>query len=242
MERTKADYYEVLGVPRTAGGEEIKKAFHALARKLHPDVCDNPHAEEAFREVATAYEVLSRPRSRVLYDYRAHWRGGHGEGHPPAATSRSGASAVAYPYLRTARISHRRERATDVQVELTVDALAARRGSTREVSVTARRACQQCGGIGAAASRSADACPACQGTGSRLVRRIARVRLTPGTSDGDSFRIRGCGDADSIGGELGDAVVVVRVAGPPDLPLVRGASLAGLVVALAFLAIVLILL
>jgi len=242
MGRTKPDYYEVLGVSRTADGEEIKKAFHALARKLHPDVCDEPHAEEAFREVATAYEVLSRPRSRVLYDYRSRRRGGHGEGRPPGAANRPGAPPGPYPYLRTARTPQRRPRPNDVRVELTVDGLAARRGVTREVSVTAHRACEQCGGIGAAIWGSADACAACRGTGSRPVQRTARVRLAPGTSDGDSFRIPGGGDADGIGGELGDAVVVVRVARPPDLPLVRGASLAGLAVALAFLAIVLILL
>ena len=78
MGRAKQDYDEVLGVPRTADDDAIKKAFHALARKFHPDVCDEPNAEERFREVATVYEVLWRPRSRVLYDYLSHGRGGRG--------------------------------------------------------------------------------------------------------------------------------------------------------------------
>ena len=62
------DYYEVLGVPRDADEREIKRAFRALARELHPDVSEHPDAEERFREAAEAYEVLSKPETRELYD------------------------------------------------------------------------------------------------------------------------------------------------------------------------------
>src|SRR5215210_2364552 len=68
-----ADYYEVLGVPRAAGETEIKKTFRRLARELHPDVtAHDPHAEEKFKEAAEAYEVLSDPERRRIYDRYGH--------------------------------------------------------------------------------------------------------------------------------------------------------------------------
>src|SRR5438874_5116716 len=72
MATTGRDYYEVLGVQRSAGDAEIKKAFRTLARELHPDVNDSPDAEERFREVAEAYEVLSNGERRELYDRYGH--------------------------------------------------------------------------------------------------------------------------------------------------------------------------
>src|SRR4051794_33198260 len=72
MATTERDYYELLGIPRDADDAQIKKAFRALARKLHPDVSDDPDAEERFKEVAEAYEVLSNRETRELYDRYGH--------------------------------------------------------------------------------------------------------------------------------------------------------------------------
>src|SRR5690348_18298693 len=72
MATTGRDYYELLGVARDASESEIKKAFRALARELHPDVSDAPDAEERFRECAEAYEVLSKSETRQLYDRYGH--------------------------------------------------------------------------------------------------------------------------------------------------------------------------
>src|SRR5438105_15588638 len=72
MATTQRDYYEVLGVSRTAGNGEIKRAFRRLARELHPDVSGAPDAQERFREVVEAYEVLSKSETRELYDRFGH--------------------------------------------------------------------------------------------------------------------------------------------------------------------------
>jgi DnaJ-class molecular chaperone len=65
MATTERDYYEVLGVQRGASGAQIKRAFRALARELHPDVSSEPETEQRFREVAEAYEILSDPERRA---------------------------------------------------------------------------------------------------------------------------------------------------------------------------------
>src|SRR5215216_7435010 len=72
MATTERDYYEVLGVARDAPEQEIKKAFRGLARRLHPDVSEEPEAEARFREVSEAYEVLSNTETRELYDRYGH--------------------------------------------------------------------------------------------------------------------------------------------------------------------------
>src|SRR2546428_8600158 len=72
MATTERDYYELLGVSRTANPEEIKRAFRGLARELHPDVSKEPDAEQRFREVVEAYEVLSNSERRELYDRFGH--------------------------------------------------------------------------------------------------------------------------------------------------------------------------
>src|SRR6187200_1732856 len=72
MATTERDYYELLGVPKNAGADEIKRAFRRLARELHPDVSQEPDAEQRFREVVEAYEVLSNSERRELYDRFGH--------------------------------------------------------------------------------------------------------------------------------------------------------------------------
>jgi curved DNA-binding protein CbpA len=77
------DLYEILGVPRGADEETLRNAYRARARELHPDVSKDADAEERFRELSHAYDVLSKPRSRVLYD-RLAYRGPGGGGFGPA--------------------------------------------------------------------------------------------------------------------------------------------------------------
>src|SRR5918999_3216762 len=72
MAATSRDYYELLGVDRQASESDIKRAFRRKARELHPDVSDEPDAEERFREIVEAYEVLSKSETRELYDRFGH--------------------------------------------------------------------------------------------------------------------------------------------------------------------------
>src|SRR5919204_2653145 len=72
MATTDHDYYELLGVSRDADDQQIKKAFRRLARRLHPDVSEEPDAEARFREISEAYEVLSNAETRQLYDRFGH--------------------------------------------------------------------------------------------------------------------------------------------------------------------------
>jgi len=88
-ERTFRDLYEILGVARDADDEELHAAFRERARRLHPDVSTEPDADERFRELTHAYEVLSKPRARLLYDRLAYrGPGGGGFGPPHAGVGR----------------------------------------------------------------------------------------------------------------------------------------------------------
>ena len=78
----KRDYYEVLGVSRTATAEELKRSYRKLAREHHPDVNRNDGAEERFKEINEAYEVLSDPDRRAAYDRFGHAANGMGGGDP----------------------------------------------------------------------------------------------------------------------------------------------------------------
>ena len=136
------DYYEVLGVARTADGDAIRQAYRRLARELHPDVSAEPKAEERFRELTGAYTVLSDPNARLLYD-RFGYRG-RGSGFSPA---------------------RRESSASPVLAEVNVDVFEAARGARREVRYSSREQCQACNGQGFAAG----GCETCGGKG-RLTR------------------------------------------------------------------------
>src|SRR5919109_3428263 len=126
MATTERDYYEVLGVSREASEPEIKRAFRARARELHPDVSAAPDADGRFREVAEAYEVLSDPERRAIYDRFGHAglrRGGY---HPTFTDFGSIADVFAAffgedPFGTRAGSSSTSTRGGDVQAVVEID-------------------------------------------------------------------------------------------------------------------------
>jgi molecular chaperone DnaJ len=163
----RRDYYEVLGVSRGASDKEIKSAFRALARELHPDVSDQPDAEERFREAAEAYEVLSKPETRDLYNRFGHEglrTGGFRPGQFDFANVADLFSAFFGDELfgGTAR---RSGRGADVLSEVTIELEEAARGLSKSLSVPISVACKTCGGNGAAPGTEPEPCLGCGGKG-----------------------------------------------------------------------------
>lgn len=104
------DYYQTLGVPRSASGEDIQRAYRTLARKYHPDVNKDPGAEQKFKDLSEAYEVLKDPDKRKRYDTLGHnWKAGD-EFRPPPGWGQAGAGGFGFDVGASAR--GRRSRST----------------------------------------------------------------------------------------------------------------------------------
>src|SRR5256714_11923735 len=134
MATTERDYYELLGISRGADEGDIKKAFRRLARELHPDVSSAPDAEERFREVVEAYEVLSKPETRELYDRYGHAglrSGGFQPGHFDFGSLSDLFAAFFGEDVLGARAS--RSRGADLVAAVEIDLADAATGATREV-------------------------------------------------------------------------------------------------------------
>jgi DnaJ-class molecular chaperone len=199
----KKDYYEILGVSRSATEKELKAAYRKLARKYHPDV--NPGdkgAEERFKEVSEAFAVLSDPDKRARYD-----RGGH-DAFEPGFDPFQGAT-IDFQDLglgnlsdifelfgggRRARAQGRAARGEDLQFEMTLPFGDAIHGTTVEVAIT--RAVRRGGGRVNIAEK-------------------VKTRIPAGIDDGERIRIPGKGNDGIGGGPPGDAYVNIRVEAHP---------------------------
>ena len=180
----KRDYYEVLGVDKSASAEEIKKAYRKMAIKYHPD--KNPgdkEAEEKFKEAAEAYSILSDPEKKSRYDQFGH------AGVEGAGPDFSGGFGNLNDFLNDilggfgfgggfgggARSSQQQQRVyrgrdIRVRVKLTLEEIA--KGVEKEISIEKSVPCTECGGKGAKNSSDIKTCPACHGTGQ--VERVVR--------------------------------------------------------------------
>jgi molecular chaperone DnaJ len=166
----RRDYYEILGVARTASDREIKSAFRKLARELHPDVSEEADAEERFREAAEAYEVLSKAETRELYDRFGH-EGLRTGGFRPTDFDFANIADLFSVFFgddlfgRSAGGGRRAARGADVLAEVSVELEEAARGVVRPVPFPVSVACRTCGGSGAAPGTSPEVCPRCEGSG-----------------------------------------------------------------------------
>jgi molecular chaperone DnaJ len=170
----KRDYYEVLGIPRTADEGELKSAYRKLAMKYHPD--RNPGdktAEERFKEAAEAYAVLADADKRSRYDRFGHAgvSGQSGAGFDPSVFSEFGDFAdilggmFGFGDLFGARRPGGPQRGADLRYDLEISFEEAARGTETTIQIPRREACDTCKGSGAAPGSSPSMCPRCRGQG-----------------------------------------------------------------------------
>ena len=208
------DYYTTLGVPRTASGDDIKKAFRKLARQYHPDVAkDKKAAEVKFKEINEAHEVLSDPEKRKRYDeLGANWQAEsapRGRRHTaPGAPGQewhfggTGFSDFFEQFFGGGRANHqgfpggrgaRARRGSDVEGDILVTLEEAMQGTVRPLSLEVTN----------------------PQTGDSETHSF-KVRIPPGATDGRRIRVPGRGEPGHGGGPAGDLILRVRHAAHPD--------------------------
>lgn len=174
------DYYKLLGLTRDATQEEIKKAYRKLAREYHPDVCEQPDAEERFKEIATAYEVLSDPGKKQQYDtFGTTGRSAQGfNGMDDAGFGNindlfdmffSGGSRTTSRPRKQSRAKH----GENITIDLRLDFEEAVLGCKKKLSLKRFVECEDCGSKGTEKGSGFETCYACSGSG-----QIQNVRQT----------------------------------------------------------------
>jgi len=222
MATTESDYYDLLGVPRTASDAEIKRAFRTLARELHPDVSSEPDADVRFRDVAEAYEVLSDPERRATYDRfgKAGLRRG---GYEPAFSDFGSLTDIFAAFFGEDLLGatggrQRPQRGGDVQAVVEIDLEEAFAGALVTVPLDVALPCERCGSSGAEPETSTRTCPTCSGVG--VVRSVSQNIF------GQFVQQRACPECEGAGEVLerpcvdcrGDGRIVTRTTLEVDVP------------------------
>lgn len=225
------DYYEVLGVPRTATADDIKKAYRKLARKYHPDV--NPgdnNAEDKFKQVGEAYEVLSDPEKRKRYDQLGeNWKAGTDFTPPPGweggrveygdfsdlfgAESGSGGFSDFFETLFGSRRGPRAGagfamRGQDVEAAIELSLEEAHHGTTRTITLQTTAVCATCNGSGV---REKQPCSTCRGAGVVMRPKTLDVTIPAGMRHGSVIRLAGQGEPGAGQAAAGDLLLHVQL-------------------------------
>lgn len=172
---SKRDYYEVLGVDKSASPDEIKKAYRGLARKLHPDVNkSDPQAGEKFKEVSEAYESLSDPEKRSQYDHFGHQDPSQGAGYGgfggfQGADFGGGGINDIFDMFFGGGAGRQRgpQRGADLEYTLGIEFKDAAFGLKREIEIPRTESCDTCSGSGAKPGTKVETCSSCHGTGAQ---------------------------------------------------------------------------
>jgi molecular chaperone DnaJ len=175
MATKNADYYDVLGVPRNASADEIKKAFRKLAMQYHPDRNQEDGAEARFKQIGEAYEVLADPEKRSRYDRFGHagLEGfGAGRGFEGADMGGFGDIFDAFFGGATARRGREAQRGADRRIDVEISFENAAFGTEREIEIERIERCSRCAGSGSEPGSTPTRCDACEGSGQ--VRRVSR--------------------------------------------------------------------
>ena len=190
----KRDYYEVLGVSRDAGDDEIKKAYRRLAKKYHPDVnTEDPEAEHRFKEASEAYEVLSDPNKRARYDQFGHADPGMGgAGGFGGFGGFGGVEDIFESFFGGFGGGNRRNgprKGADLRENIVIEFNEAAFGVKKTINILRHESCNVCEGTGAEPGTEPETCSRCNGNG--------RVRVQQNTLFGRMETERTC---DACGG------------------------------------------
>jgi molecular chaperone DnaJ len=234
------DYYKSLGVPKNASDAEIKKAYRKLARQFHPDLNPgNRTAEERFKEINEANEVLSDPGKRKKYDeLGSHWEQVERDREYARQYARPGFEwsdenfdlgdffttffGDRMPRFGADAFAAGPHHGGDLQYEIQLTLEDLYHGSRKLLNLSVGETCPTCHGQGMIMTSSysqgrkqvvtsAQPCGTCQGSGRVRSRREVKVKIPKGVKDGSKIRLAGMGDKGIRGGPAGDLYLVVRV-------------------------------
>lgn len=182
----RRDYYSVLGVPRSAAQEDIKRAFRQLAREHHPDVNQDPTASERFKEINEAYQVLSDPERRAYYDRTGRVDSvlRDAAGRPFGGSPFEDIFDMFFGREHGPAGEPGPERGSDLRVALEIALEDAARGTEKVIKVMREETCPACFGTGAEKGSAPETCPTCRGAG--------QVRYSRRTAFGSFAQIATC--------------------------------------------------